>query len=319
MTRIQILTILFLLVSPSISERSTTGSTRRDKDRLKEKYRTQSSRNPCNVEERDAPIHCYCSPNGTPANATSADCWVFANDITGEFKFWGYFSHQPYIQEMKIHVRPNARLATIPTKAFLFIKDLKSFSVTYGNVEKIHSFAFGNLTLLTELRLSKNQIINLEEFAFAHLPNLTEIILDDNRIAELHVNVFVNVPNLQRLYVTQNNLSFIEEGAFKYLANLLELELQQNYLNVLTKETFTGLSGLKKLDLSQNKITLLGDLSFAELWDLQVSLIIFKLIIAIVAAFIEILRKNNTFLRFIDNIFVKSNPIKLFIIQVNSV
>lgn len=269
MTRIHLLVITLLLVSSTLSERSTVVTSRREKDKGKYKIGNKIN-NPCSVDSRNAPIHCYCSPNGIPANATSAECWIFSNDVVGEYHYWGYFVNQPYIKEMKIQVRPDGRLATIPTKALAVLQELQKFTVMYGNVEKIHSFAFANSSKLMELNLAKNQIITLEEMAFAHLPNLTEVILDENRISELNRNVFVNVPNLQRLYITQNNLSVIEEDAFKYMASLIELELQYNYLTTLTKETFTGLSGLEKLELGHNKINFLGDLTFAELWDLEI-------------------------------------------------
>lgn len=266
--------LVFLIISTLLRKHiyAASGGGRKDKDKIKNKFKTSLNRNPCKIEEHDAPIHCFCDGNGYPANATTAECWIFSKDLTKDYSIWSYFSSQPRIKEMKIIVRPHGQITFIPTKALVYLRELTKFSITYANIDDIHPYAFANLSRLAELKLIRNQIINLSHHAFAHLHNLTELNLDENRIAELKRDVFVDLPKLERLYITQNNLSVLQEGTFKYLSNLVELELNQNYISVLTKDMFMGLSELKRLDLNSNKISMLGDLTFAELWDLEVSL-----------------------------------------------
>lgn len=262
--------LIVFLISGILYTDVTAGrnSKEKKKDRMKELH---MNNNPCGMDNRQEPINCFCNPDNSPGNASRIECWIFGTDLTADYFLWSYFSMQPKIVDMVVKARPNGIFPYIPTRALEKLVHLRTFHVIYGTIEKIHPYAFANLTELHNLSLTRNQIVALQSHAFAHLQNLTELNLNENRISELKRDVFVDLPNLQQIYLAQNNLSVIQEGTFKYLSHLLELDLYSNYISVLTNYTFTGLSELKKLDLCNNSISMLGDLTFAELWVLEVS------------------------------------------------
>ena len=270
--------MILILILGFVSIETIGAISRKDKgSRIKDRYKNNSNTaksNPCKNEENDSPTNCFCNPDIQVGNATRIECWVFGKNLTKDYGTWSSFINQPRIEEMQIVVRPNGFFNFIPTTALEYLGKLKMIDIKYGSIDEIHPYAFANLTQLHDIKLMRNQIVTLSNHAIAHLPNLTELNLDENRISELRRDVFVDLPNLQKFYITQNNLSVLQEGAFKHLTHLLELELSNNYVSVLTKDTFNGLSELKKLDLNNNTIRMLGDLTFAELWVLEVSLFV---------------------------------------------
>ncbi|GJQ65356.1 putative reticulon nogo receptor [Trypoxylus dichotomus] len=269
----QTLTLLvILIISTCTSALVASRNDKEKKDRIKDHLQ---SHNPCSTDNKQAPMHCFCNPDNRPGNASKIECWIFGTDLSEDYFLWTYFSTQPKILDMTVKVVQSGIFPFIPTKALEHLKLLRTFTVTYGSIEKIHPYAFANLTQLQNLDLTRCQIVMLQRHSFAYLPNLTELNLNENRISELHKDVFFHLPNLQKFYISQNNLSLIQEGTFKELTRLLELDLSSNYISVLTNYTFTGLSELKKLDLNNNSIRMLGDLTFAELWVLEVSYICF--------------------------------------------
>lgn len=265
--------LVLLLIFYACIHTNMSASSRTDKDKKKERTKDfhLQTHNPCNTDNKQAPIHCFCNPDNRPGNASRIECWIFGTDLTEDYFLWSYFSSQPKILEMLLKVVQRGVFPFIPTKALEHLKLLKTFTVLYGSIERVQPYAFANLTQLHNLDLKRCQIVTLQKHSFAFLPNLTELNLNENRISELHKDVFFHLPNLQRFYISQNNLSLIQEGTFKELTRLLELDLSSNYISVLTNYTFTGLSELKKLDLNNNSIGMLGDLTFAELWVLEVS------------------------------------------------
>lgn len=257
------LVLLCLTLSSDVWARN-----RKEKDRKKDKSKYTMDTNLCNIEDHAAPMHCFCDTL-LVANATNAKCWIFTG-LTREHSLWSIFSTQPHIIDLTITVRPGGQFTFVPSRGLVYLKSLHTLEIKYASITDIHPYAFANLTMLKEISMSRNQVVNLKHHAFAHLPGLHEITLDENRISELNRDVFVDLPNIQKLFIDQNNLSVIHDGAFKHLGSLLELELDNNYISVLTRDTFTGLSGLKRLDLTSNRINMLGDLTFAELWSLEV-------------------------------------------------
>lgn len=256
---------LFLLL---IVAALCTADSWRKKDRKKEKTK-QKDANLCTMEGNSAALHCVCIGGSPPHNTTSAECWVFTG-VTKDHTIWSLFSTQPHITQLKFLVRPQGQFTFVPTKGLRHLIHLNELQITYANINEIHPYAFANSSSLRELTLSRNQIVNLDHHAFAHLTNLTELNLEQNRISEIRRDVFVDLPRLLKLYAAENNLSVIQECAFRQLAHLLDLELDRNYISVITRDTFTGLGELRRLDLSYNKIGMLGDLSFSELWVLEV-------------------------------------------------
>lgn len=170
---------------------------------------------------------------------------------------------------MKFSVLATGNLSFVPTDILQSLKYLRTINIEYGHIHELHSFAFGNLTLLMNISLGNNQVKIIGPYTFANHPHLHEINLEKNEIYELDRLALVNLPNLNRLNLDHNRLEVIQDDTFDVLSKLSELLLRNNSISKLTREIFKGLGNLKVLNLSFNKLTFIGDTVFAELWSLQ--------------------------------------------------
>ena len=228
----------------------------------------KASLNLCS-KDRAMKLACHCTPDDVNIKANKADCWVFLPELSFSDPSWTAFHSQTQLQNLKFTVHVGGNLSFIPTEVIQTLKFLKTISIEYAQIHEVLSFAFGNLTQLTNISLPKNQIKKIHTYAFANHQYLLDISLEQNEIEEIDTFAFLNLPNLNRLNLEQNKLEQLQDDTFEHLVKLNELFLQKNIVNLLTRETFKGLGNLKNLNLSYNKLTFIGDTVFAELWSLQ--------------------------------------------------
>ncbi|XP_061717745.1 connectin-like [Cydia pomonella] len=228
------------------------------------------NRNICDVDYNNTfKIQCLCDKDPENQVIQSADCYVTADNIYPDDPAWDQFSILKSITKLSLSNARGKTLKYIPTKGLLKTDALTKIDVKYNNIQKIESYAFGNLTELKEIDIKDNKIEVLEVNAFAHLKKLATIVLDKNNIAEIYRDVFVDLPNLQKLYLTTNMITTIHDRAFMNLNNLRLLEIDNNLLFSLNNETFSGLSNLEILDLSGNSLEVIGDNTFLPLKQLR--------------------------------------------------
>lgn len=199
----------------------------------------------------------------------TADCWIISPEISRKDPQWLAFNSQTQLQHLKFSVLATGNLSFVPTDILQSLKYLRTINIEYGHIHELHSFAFGNLTLLMNISLGNNQVKIIGPYTFANHPHLHEINLEKNEIYELDRLALVNLPNLNRLNLDHNRLEVIQDDTFDVLSKLSELLLRNNSISKLTREIFKGLGNLKVLNLSFNKLTFIGDTVFAELWSLQ--------------------------------------------------
>ena len=96
--------------------------------------------------------------------------------------------------------------------------------------------SLGNLTHLTSLHLSDNQLTNLPE-SFGNLTNLTQLYLEGNQLISLP-EFLGNLTNLTTLHLEENKLTSLPENLGN-LTNLTELWLDGNLLTDLLDPSFT--------------------------------------------------------------------------------
>lgn len=122
-----------------------------------------------------------------------------------------------------------------------------------GNLLKIFCVSvFGLSSKLRELNLKGN---HLSEFApSGNLSSLTFLDLSSNQLSTLHWDAFKNITNLEILDISENRISVLPENVFNDLFNLKVVNLQANNLSKLEPRLFEDQAQIEKLYLSYNKL-----------------------------------------------------------------
>ncbi|MBE9033464.1 leucine-rich repeat domain-containing protein, partial [filamentous cyanobacterium LEGE 11480] len=115
--------------------------------------------------------------------------------------------------------------------------------------------AISQLTSLTKLYLSKNQISEIPEW-IGGLTELTELDLSENQISEIP-SAISQLTSLTKLYLSKNQISEIPEW-IGGLTELTELDLWENQISKLPS-AISQLTSLTKLDLEKNQIIEIPD------------------------------------------------------------
>ncbi|KPJ17245.1 Connectin [Papilio machaon] len=209
-------------------------------------------------------VQCFCAKDDHNI-ARSAECYPTIEEISQDDPAWSKFDSIKNAVRISLTNNRGISFKFIPKNALKHTHNLLRLDVKYANVKVIEPFAFANLSLLEDIKLSGNQIEKLKPNAFSHLETLKTISLDTNNIMEINRDVFVSLPALEKLFITNNKVTIIHDKAFIHLTNLKELEIDRNKLFSLNSETFSGLGKLKKLDLSGNNLEVIGDNTFKPL------------------------------------------------------
>lgn len=223
-------------------------------------------------------VRCFCNKDKYKV-ITSAEC-LLLGVIPSEMYLWDLVQKsQPHLSEFKIVVSDLKYMKIIPPKFFKGMLSLKTFSFTFSLMDHLPKNTFGSSSSLEEIDLSNNRIEEMELYAISNLQQVHTIHLNDNRIVTIRRAVFFNLPKLKHLYLNMNNISKIEDKAFMGISTLLELDLSENDICDINKLTFFGLLQLKIMDLSHNKLTGLSSSVFSEMWDVEVSTLLRRIIL----------------------------------------
>ncbi|KAM4710105.1 toll-like receptor 3 [Discoglossus pictus] len=163
-----------------------------------------------------------------------------------------------------LYLSYNNRLA-INRNSFIYVPSLKKLYLRKSGLTftEFDPSPFNNLTSLTLLDLSNNNIANIEENVFKGLTNLRILNFQHNNLARLWKNanpggpvLFLNgLYNLEILSLLSNGFDEIPDIAFKGLLNLSTLELGENNINIMPQSLFNDQRSLSVLDLHKNLIT----------------------------------------------------------------
>ncbi|KAK0163589.1 hypothetical protein PV327_007257 [Microctonus hyperodae] len=224
--------------------------------------------NICDLQQREAPIYCYCDHNGLH-EAIDVNC-IILNTVNADDTMWSHFiTSQMSIERLKLKIRDGVHINYVPSKTLRSLSNLRNINIEYANFDEISEKGFSNISNAYEINIGKCAITHLRKNAFINMSKLTFINLDDNRIIEINREVFVNLPVLKKLFINRNNITLLHDRAFKHLTSLQELELSDNKIAVITTDNFTGLKSLTRLILRSNRISLIGDRTFIEMTELN--------------------------------------------------
>ncbi|XP_063930308.1 slit homolog 2 protein-like [Zophobas morio] len=132
---------------------------------------------------------------------------------------------------------------------------LKEIDLSCNKLERISTYTFEGLTLLTFINLKNNSITAIDDYAFQDAKDLLFLLLQENEIKHIGARTFVGLSRLLALVLRSNALTSIENNAFSDLQTLTTLLLHSNKLTLIEKDTFTGLKDLEDLNISNNSIT----------------------------------------------------------------
>ena len=78
---------------------------------------------------------------------------------------------------------------------------------------------------------SKTYIVSIDSGTFTNLTNLTSLKFSWNQIESIQANTFASLPILQNIFLDNNNITLIENGSFLDLPKFDTLYLDSNKLN----------------------------------------------------------------------------------------
>lgn len=172
-----------------------------------------------------------------------------------------------------------------PLKSFNIYSDsLESLSLAHCNLTVFDKNISKNLTSLSFLDLSGNQIEVLPIDTFEPLKQLETLDLSDNKLVALDDDIFVENSRLDKIVLSNNQLTKLPNfqtkaktfqtyhflckncglksaSGLENMKGLTTIDLSNNEIRNI-EDAFTEIQGLKQLFLSNNKITKIGIKSF---------------------------------------------------------
>ncbi|KAK9729112.1 BspA type Leucine rich repeat region (6 copies) [Popillia japonica] len=136
-------------------------------------------------------------------------------------------------------------------------QDFISVSLYNNQILTMDDMAFANMSQLTSLNISYNQLDVFVRGWFYNLPKLTTIDFQHNQIETLRQKAFANIPSVKNIYLNNNNIQTIEPHAFKNLGSLVHLDLRHNLLQTLNSNSFPKKISVTGLYLNANRINAL--------------------------------------------------------------
>uniref|UniRef100_A0A7N6BYG6 G-protein coupled receptors family 1 profile domain-containing protein n=1 Tax=Anabas testudineus TaxID=64144 RepID=A0A7N6BYG6_ANATE len=137
--------------------------------------------------------------------------------------------------------------------------------LSMNNISEIQPGAFHRLHLLSELRISGNQLRYISGHVLQGLYNLKVLMLQNNQLERLPHDAPWDLPNLLSLRLDANLLSEVPAGAFRGVRSLRHLWLDDNSLTEIPVTALDSLPSLQAMTLALNQITHIPDYAFTNL------------------------------------------------------
>ena len=148
-------------------------------------------------------------------------------------------------------------ITTLDANTFSGLTTLKSLKLNNNPIANIHVDTFDPLTSLEQLALNGLSLMDSDwdEDLFENLTNLTSLNISTNDITTLDVDIFDGLTNLETLYIRENAITALPDGVFDGLSSLKTLYLNHNALTTLPADIFDDLTALEKLYLDNNSLS----------------------------------------------------------------
>ncbi|KAL9660280.1 hypothetical protein QQ045_025093 [Rhodiola kirilowii] len=143
----------------------------------------------------------------------------------------------------------------IPTWFGLHMRNLQVLDLRFCSIAGSIPVSFGNLTALTSIYLSNNDITGTIPASFEKLVNLSVLDIARNSISEAIPSLFTTMGNLSVLDLSSNLLDGPIPVAIGTLSKLQVLNLASNNLSSTIPAQLGNLTSLVNLDLSFNSLS----------------------------------------------------------------
>ncbi|KAK9873795.1 hypothetical protein WA026_002153 [Henosepilachna vigintioctopunctata] len=218
-----------------------------------------------------------------------------------------YDQNVEYIGDHAVHNMPElntlgfngCKINSISTRAFRDLPKLKELYIRFGNLTKIWSTVFNEITSLEIIDLYGNEISKIEVYAFGYMENLKQVIVSKNKLDKLYGIWFQNSSNIELLNFSENRIANISRFVFSKMSKLKDIFLDFNEISYIEDTAFENLKNLTYLGLSHNRLMVLDAKIFPE------------------TLYIEFLMINANYLNYLSNELLKKLSVKEMTLEGN--
>lgn len=122
----------------------------------------------------------------------------------------------------------NTDLEEVGENAFIELSELKTLSMNYNKIFKIHKNAFRDLVKMEKIEMVGNNIEILDADTFANNVNLKMALLYNNKLKVIQTQLFARNTLLELLQLQNNSISQIEKGFHRTLEKLMRTDFSSN-------------------------------------------------------------------------------------------
>ncbi|XP_022610630.1 carboxypeptidase N subunit 2-like isoform X1 [Seriola dumerili] len=155
-------------------------------------------------------------------------------------------------QLRELHLEWN-KISELAEGTFSALTELEVLNLRGNHLTAFSDKVFGfNASNLRELNLKGNRLTELS--SLSDLTSLSDIILSSNQLSKLPEDIFRNITLLENLDLSENQLTFLPERIFSNLFGIKAIHLNRNNLRKVEPKLFEDQTFIQQLYLSDNQL-----------------------------------------------------------------
>ncbi|KAL2097733.1 hypothetical protein ACEWY4_006940 [Coilia grayii] len=156
------------------------------------------------------------------------------------------FKHVPGLKQLSLQSNSISKLSE---GLFTSLTKLEELNIRDNALTYVEAGTFPSS--LKELNLQGNQLTSL---SLGNLSLLTDLVLSKNSLSYLPSNLFENITSLERLDLSENQLLSLPITLFSGLSKIISIHLHKNNLTSLEADLFQDQEAIERLTLSDNQL-----------------------------------------------------------------